>query len=189
YTSCAFICPMITTRLKQVSELAAEALGTNSFTVLTIGFDTAVDTPDRMRDYARARRIDAPNWHFVSADAETVAAMSHDLGFQFVPLAGGFDHLAQVSVLDAQSRVYAQIYGPEFDTPALIDPLKRLSLGANVRERPLAEVLRKARLLCTTFDPKTGRYSFDYSLIMEIVIGFTITLSIGGWWLHSWRHR
>jgi len=189
YTSCAFVCPTLTTRLKQVSGLATETLGGDAFSLLTIGFDSDHDTPSRMREFALARRIDAKNWHFVTADTATIKALARDVGFQFAPVAGGFDHLAQLTVLDSRTRVYAQVYGPEFEAPSLIDPLKRLALGIPVTERPLADLLRKARLLCTTFDPKTGRYTFDYSLILEIAIGLSLLLGVAGILFRSWRAR
>jgi len=189
YTSCAFVCPMLIERLRDVVKVANDTLGENSFTVLTIGFDTAVDTPERMRVYARERRVTNPNWRMVSADAPTIAAVSKAVGFQFVRLGGGFDHVAQVTVLDAQGVVFAQAYGPDFDPPAIIDPLKRLALGQKLRERPLAELLRTVRLLCTTYDPKSGRYRFDYSLILEIAIGLTLAIGVGAFLVHAWRQR
>ena len=56
YTSCYHICPTVTTNLARIVNIAREALGEDSFSVLTIGFDTPVDTPDRMREFSQAGR-------------------------------------------------------------------------------------------------------------------------------------
>ncbi|HZD51660.1 MAG TPA: SCO family protein, partial [Woeseiaceae bacterium] len=111
YTSCAHTCPMLTTHLKDVVETAREALGEESFAVLTVGFDAANDTPARMASFARERGIDLSDWYFASADAATIDALSHELGFVFQRSAAGFDHLTQTTVVDAGGRVYAQLYG------------------------------------------------------------------------------
>ncbi len=56
-----------------------------------------------------------------------------------------------------------------------------------VAERPLADLLSRVRLLCTSYDPKSGRYRFDYSLILEIAIGLSCALLVLGFVLRSWR--
>ncbi|MGI9262434.1 MAG: SCO family protein, partial [Woeseiaceae bacterium] len=56
YTSCHHVCPTITKNLAAAVDIGREALGNDSFAVVTVGFDWAVDTPDRMRLYASERR-------------------------------------------------------------------------------------------------------------------------------------
>lgn len=187
YTSCAFICPTLTSSLAQVVRVARQTLGEEAFSVVTVGFDTRVDSPEQMGRHAAERGIRDPRWHFVSGDEASVAAFAGETGFSYAPVAGGFDHLTQVTILDSAGRVYQQVYGPEFQPPMLVDPLKRLALGMPVTERPLADFLSRVRLLCTTYDPKSGRYRFDYSLILEIAIGLSCALLVLGFVLRSWR--
>lgn len=187
YTSCAFICPTITTSLASVVRVAREALGEDAFSVVTVGFDTRVDTPEQMGRYAAERGIADPRWHFVSADQATVDALAADIGFSYAPTGGGFDHLTQVTILDGGGRVYEQLYGPEFQPPMLVDPLKKLALGTVSSERPLADFISRVRLICTSYDPKSGRYRFDYSLILEAAIGLTCTIAVLGFVWRSWR--
>ncbi|MCK5396078.1 MAG: SCO family protein, partial [Gammaproteobacteria bacterium] len=52
YTSCYQICPMTTRHLSKVVEKARDAMGDDSFSVVVIGFDTKVDTPDAMQYFA-----------------------------------------------------------------------------------------------------------------------------------------
>lgn len=187
YTSCAFVCPTITMSLARSVELAREVLGNRSFNVISLGFDTRVDTPEQMRRYATERGISVPGWYFASADEATVTRFAEEVGFSYAPLAGGFDHLAQVTILDADGRVYRQVYGPDFAAPMIVDPLKKLALGINTPERPLADFLNKVRLICTSYDPKSGRYRFDYSLILEIAIGLSCTIGFAVFAVHAWR--
>ena len=73
FTSCHHICPTTTKHLLKAAEAAQAVLGDNSFEIVSIGFDTANDTPEAMRSFARQQSIDADNWQFLSATPETIA--------------------------------------------------------------------------------------------------------------------
>lgn len=177
YTSCAHTCPVLTSHLADVAEIAREALGADSFAILTLGFDAANDTPARMASFARERGIDRPDWHFVSADPATIETFARELGFVFRPSAGGFEHLAQTTVVDRDGSVYAQVYGQAFETPALVEPLKQLVLGIRADAGTLARWLGGVRLFCTVYDPASGRYRFDWSIFIAAGAGL---VSLGG---------
>ncbi len=187
YTSCAFVCPTLTTSLARSVEMARELLGPDSFSVVSLGFDTSVDTPEQMRHYAGERGISVPGWYFASGDEATVARFARDVGFSYAPLAGGFDHLAQVTIIDAGGRVYRQVYGPDFGPPMIVDPLKKLALGSTTPERPVADFFDKVRLICTSYDPRSGRYRFDYSLLLEIAIGLSCAIGFTVFAVRAWR--
>jgi len=177
YTSCPAVCPTVTANLKRATDIATSVLGSGAFTVATIGFDTAHDTPARMASYARERGIDAPNWWFLSGDAATITELTSALGFTFAPAGGGFEHMTQVTILDGQGHIYRQIYGEDVAAPALIEPLKRLALGESFAAPTLASVLTGVRLICSVYDPATGRYRFNYAIVATALAG---VLSLGG---------
>src|SRR5210317_1595375 len=86
YTSCHHVCPMITRSLVDTVDFAREALGEDSFSVVTIGFDWKVDSPERMRQFAAQQgAADTSDWHFLAGDAHTIDALSENLGFLFFP--------------------------------------------------------------------------------------------------------
>jgi protein SCO1/2 len=190
FTSCYQICPMTTRHLSKIVQKAREALGDDSFTVAVVGFDTAVDTPDAMRFFAAKQGISNKGWRLLSTDAQTVAALSKDLGFQFFSSSNGFDHLIQATVIDAEGKVYRQVYGQVFDTPLLVDPLIELVLGRSPPEQPLlANLFDKIKLFCTTYDPVRDGYYFDYSLFLGMLIGGTIILFTGTIVVRGWRRN
>jgi protein SCO1/2 len=186
YTSCYHICPTVTTNLARVVKIAQDALGEDSFSVLTIGFDTPVDTPDRMREFGK-RKGNIDNWYFVSASTETINRLSDDVGFRYFSSPKGFDHLIQATVLDADGKVYRQIYGTAPEPPALVEPLKELLYGNPVAASPMKSLLNNVRLFCTVYDPTTGRYHFDYSLFVSIAIGIVTLGSTAVFIVHAWR--
>ena len=57
FTSCHHVCPATTKHLATAVDAAREALGSDSFDVVTIGFDTAHDTPEAMGAFARRQRV------------------------------------------------------------------------------------------------------------------------------------
>ncbi|HEY7753063.1 MAG TPA: SCO family protein [Steroidobacteraceae bacterium] len=187
YTSCFEICPTTTRHLARVAGIASSVVGEEGFSVLTVGFDTPNDTPERMREYARERGIDSPQWTFASGDARTVAALLADIGFLYQPTAAGFDHLIQATIVDGEGRVYRQVYGQEFEAPLLVDGIKRLVTGQRAAESTLPALVESVRLLCTVFDPKSGRYRFDWSLILSFAIGVSCLGAVAVFIWRSWR--
>jgi protein SCO1/2 len=187
YTSCHHVCPTITRNLATAVDIAREALGEDAFSVVTVGFDWAVDTPDRMRLYASERRIDDPRWHFLAGDATTIGGLSEDLGFQFFPSVKGFDHLTQTTIVDATGVIYRQVYGVDIEPQGFVEPLKELVFDTP-RDAGLVEHwVGNFLLFCTVFDPNSGRYRFDYSIAMTIFVGVLCLGAIAIFILREWR--
>ena len=185
FTSCHHVCPMTTKHLAETTRAARDVLGEESFEIITIGFDTAHDTPDAMRAFAREQGIDGSGWRFLSASKETIAALSDELGFIFFASPRGFDHINQVTIVGRDSIVYRQVYGITFSMPALVEPLKQL-----VFNRPesaghiVSSLFDRYRLFCTVYNPASGRYEIDNSLFIQIAIGFIVLLSAA---IFLWR--
>ena len=179
FTSCHHVCPTLTQHLKQAVSAARGALGHNSFRVVTIGFDTANDSPERMHEFARQQGIADPNWTFLSGSAENMAKLTENLGFIYFTTARGFDHITQVTIVDRDGEIYQQVYGGAFELPWLVEPLKDLVLNRPQSEHSLlSAMVDKVKLFCTVYDPNTGRYRFDYSLFIQIAIGGLVVLGV-----------
>ncbi len=189
YTSCHHICPMTTQHLKQVVKKARNVFGDDSFTVLSIGFDTLNDKPDAMRMFAAQQGVDMPGWYFLSADEQTIKQLAENLGFVFFPSAKGFDHLLQATVVDGDGKIYRQVYGMKFDTPKLIEPLKELVYGKPQQNSSLLTHFgNRIRLFCTVYDPASDTYRLDYSIFIGMIIGL-ISMGIVGYFLvREWKH-
>jgi protein SCO1 len=187
YTGCIDVCPTFIESLRPAVEAAQKALGADSFATITVGFDTLQDTPNRMRAYARARGIDLPNWDFLSTDEANLHVLASAVGFAYYSRATGFDHFAQVSIVDAGGRVYQQVYGAVFEPPLVVEPLKFLVLGRGEPLSSLARLIDRVRFFCTVYDPSAGRYYFNYSLFMTIGIGFACFGAALVFLLREWR--
>lgn len=188
YTSCYHYCPTITKNLDQVVEIANETLGEDSFNIISIGFDTRVDTPERMQQFAKKQKVNHGNWQFMSVDEDTIVPLTRDLGFLFAESPKGFDHLAQITILNQNGVVYRQIYGTDYTPQHVIEPLKELVYGqSNSMPVSISDWINNIRLFCTVYDPTTGRYRFDYSVILSFIIGILCLSMILFFIVHSWR--
>lgn len=187
YTSCHSSCPMVIEHLDRVVKGARDTFDENAFYVVTVGFDTRYDTPTRMGQFARQHGVSDPQWYFVTGTEQTVRSLADDTGFTWFEAPHGFDHITQVSVISAEGTVYRQIYGEVIHLPILVEPLKELIWGAQASANTLEGWVDGLRLLCTVFDPASGRYRFDYSVIIGAVIGALSLTGLGIFLVRAWR--
>lgn len=187
YTSCYHICPTTSRHLHEVVARGREALGEDSFNVVTIGFDVIKDSPAMMKQFAVKQGIDAPDWWFLSADEETIKGITRDLGFIFYASPNGFDHLIQTSIIDSEGEIYRHVYGMNFDMPLMIEPLKELVLGRRQGKSFVTAVSDRIRLFCTVYDPANNRYRIDYSIFIGTFIAFACVGVFGLQLAREWR--
>ncbi|RFF27372.1 MULTISPECIES: SCO family protein [unclassified Wenzhouxiangella] len=183
YTGCAHSCSVTTRYLDRVVQTAREAMGEDSFGMLTIGFDHGVDTPESMANHARRHGVNDPDWQFVVAErSDELERLIEQLGFVYTPSPRGFDHTVQVSLLDRDGTLYRQIYGETFEAPKLVEPLKDLVWRRPKSEQGLlAGIGERIRLFCTVYDARGDRYYFDYSMFIGLGLGGLFLLLVGGW--------
>ena len=187
FTSCHHICPATTAHLNEVVEKARDVLDEDSFAVVTVGFDTPNDNPQRMAQFRRSNDVSDERWDFLSGDADNMARLVRQLGFIYTPSARGFDHLIQSSVIDANGVIYRQVYGISFPTPHLIEPLKELVFGEPKTHSALDYLGGRIRLFCTVYDPATDSYYIDYSVFIGTFVGLVVSLLFGRVLFKEWR--
>lgn len=177
YTSCYHICPTTTQNLARAIKQARSAVGADAFNIVTIGFDVRNDTQERMRGFARQRGVGGvKNWDFLSTNKAAIKHLTANLGFIFVPSSKGFDHLIQTTVVGADGKIFRQIYGMDFDPGFLVGTMQELVLGRSSELLSLSALVNRVRLYCTKYDPSTGTYRFNYSMIFAASIGAVIFL-------------
>ena len=190
YTGCFQVCPLTTQALQSAVEAGRGVFGTSQFNIVSIGFNQPSDSPQALKAFALQHRINQPNWDFLSPHASIVAALTQAFGFEFAATPAGFDHVLQVTVLDAQGRIYRQIYGEDLNPDSIGAPVKQLLLNAPVAQQlRFEDLVDRVRILCTVYDPKTGTYRVQYGLLIEIAGGVTFALTMLWLFLAEWRSR
>jgi protein SCO1/2 len=190
FTSCATVCPISTDHLRAAVLDVRQSLGDESFAVLTFGFDASGDRPAQLSAFAGTHQLSsAPNWFIASADDTTASRFLAELGFSYREATGGFDHVVQTTILDAQGRVHRQVYGDSFPLPVLMEPLKELVYGSTTRSMAPADLWDRINFLCTVYNPLTGAYRFDYSIFFGIFFGGLSLILTGLIILRLWLER
>jgi len=188
YTGCFQVCPTTTRSLQETVEGLQKSVGPNQFNVVSIGFNQPADSPQALKAFATQYGIRQANWEFLSPPAAIVPAMAKDFGFVFQASPAGFDHVLQVSILDAEGRIVRQVYGESLVPSELGEPLKMLLAGQPVESNELIDQLMdRVRILCTVYDPKTGAYKVDYTLPIQIAGGVTFFILMIVFFVNEWR--
>jgi len=185
YTSCSTVCPPTTQHLIDVVKEAGRMIGSDRFNVLTVGFDARNDTPARLTQFARVQGVKFANWQLASADAATIEALLHDLGFSYVAIAGGFDHVTQTTIVDGDGRIYRHVYGEDFPLQMFMEPLKDVVYGRRTAFT-FGGMIDRIKFICTTYDPGARRYRIDYGLVFGSAIAAFSLLIMGGLILREW---
>ncbi len=188
YTACFQVCPTTTRNLQKAVENTVSVMGADRFNMISIGFNQPFDSPAALRDFARQYGIRLPNWEFLSPAPAIVGELTRNFGFSFVVTAAGFDHINQVTLVDSDGRIVRQVYGEKFTAEDIAEPLKLLIAHSSIPPEigTLNEIMQRVRILCSIYDPVTGRYRTNYSMYFQIAgfitfVGFMIHLSINFW--------
>jgi protein SCO1/2 len=190
YTGCFRVCPTSSRALNKAVDAMRDRFGVDQFRVVSIGFNQPTDTPTALTAFAAQQRIDDPNWEFLSPETADVPVLAREFGFSYLATPMGFDHTLQVSILDAQGRIHAQVYGDAFAADSLGEPLKQLLTGSLVTATAsFSDLIDKVRILCSVYDPRTGKYRVDYSMYLEIAGGMSFILFMLVMVVQEWRAR
>jgi protein SCO1/2 len=192
YTACFQVCPTTTKNLQKAVEGTVNVLGADRFNIISIGFNQPFDSPQAMKAFATQYGIHLPNWEFLSPAAAIVDELTQSFGFSYVATTAGFDHMNQVTIVDADGKIFRQVYGETFTAADLAEPLKAMITGSPIppQTSTLAEIIDRVRILCSVYDPVTGRYRTNYALYFEIAgfISFMFFMLWVAWSFMRKRH-
>ncbi len=178
YTKCTYTCPLITSQLATIINKASREFG-KRFQVITIGFDVEHDTPQRMREYGLRFTKDFDRWHFLSGDIDTIKAITKELGFYYTKRGDEFVHLNLLTIIDRDGRVYKNIYGQRFRYKDVSSAFKQILSGKRAVATTTSggwSLIGSIKLLCSRYNPATGRYEFYYPYFIVMVSqGITLT--------------
>jgi len=159
YFRCPMLCDLTMSGLAASLKPLAFSAG-REFEVVAFSFDPGEGPEDAAA--ARRRylpRYDRPGaedgWHFLTGDAEAIAALTGAIGFRYVYDAerDEYAHAAGVVVATADGRIARYFFGTDH-------PPKDLKLGLiEASERRIGSAIDRLLLYCYHYDPELGRYS------------------------------
>ena len=108
YSSCQYICPLIVESGKAVQRTLTPAQRAK-LGVMLVSMDPARDTPRRLAQVMRERRIEDARWSLASPAADAVRSVAGVLDVRYRQLSDGeFNHTSVLILLDADGRILAR---------------------------------------------------------------------------------
>lgn len=117
FTRCPFptFCPRMS-QFFQKAQTTLKAQTNTNWSLLSISFDPAYDTPERLLRYATPYNLDSNHWQFATSDLWTVDGFSEQVGLTFyraTPTALP-EHNLRTLVIDAKGRLQKIYLGNEW---------------------------------------------------------------------------
>lgn len=127
-----------------------------------------------VREYQRPNT--ASGWHFLTADEAAIRRLAQAVGFRYVydPELRQYAHPAGIVVLTPAGKISRYFFGVEFPPQDL-----RLAL-VEAGSGKIGVVIDRLLLLCSGFDPATGKYSQTVIKLTRVVGIATLLALIGG---------
>jgi protein SCO1/2 len=122
YTRCPLpdYCPRMITNLQAIDRRFRERVG-KDLALAAITFDPQHDTPERMKQYARAFQADRPGWQFLTGSLDEVSRVCAMFGVEFWPEEGLITHTLQTAVIDKEGKLVAAVEGKDYSARQLTD--------------------------------------------------------------------
>jgi cytochrome oxidase Cu insertion factor (SCO1/SenC/PrrC family) len=105
FTTCTTICPPLTATFRRVQQQLAEQK--SKAQLISISVDPAVDTPERLRDFAAKFKAE-PGWTFVTGNTSDINSLLQQLG---VAVTNKNDHTPMILVGNEQAGYWTRAYG------------------------------------------------------------------------------
>jgi protein SCO1/2 len=158
YFSCPMLCPMTLQGLASSLKALSFDIG-EGYEVVVVSFNPEEDP--EMAAEAKQRAIHRygragteKGWHFLTGDAEAIAALTDAVGFRYTYDAdrGEYAHGAGLVALTPEGEIARYFFGIEF-------PPKDLKLGlVEAGEGRIGSAVDQLVLYCFHYDPATGQY-------------------------------
>jgi|SRR5688572_17678756 len=124
YTSCVLpqFCYRLANHFSVVQRRLQARMG-RDVVLLTVTFDPARDTPERMAEYARQWSADRSVWRFLTGSADEVGGVCRLFGVDAFPDEGLISHSTRTVVIDRRGALAASIEGNQHTAAQLGDLL------------------------------------------------------------------
>ncbi len=122
YTSCALpqFCYRVANHFGVVQKRFHKQAG-RDLVLLTITFDPARDTPERLAEYASQWKADPDTWRFLTGSAPEVERVCDLFGVAFFADEGLMNHSIHTAIIDRAGTLVADIEGNQFTAAQLGD--------------------------------------------------------------------
>lgn len=130
YTSCTSVCPRVTEDMKTIERQLSER-DKRDVTFVLFSLDPGRDTPDALRRFSAAHRLDGSRWRLFAESEDGSRELAAVLGVKYRPDQNGdIAHSAMIVVIDRDGIVRHRQLGLVNDQRELIATLASLHVDA-----------------------------------------------------------
>jgi protein SCO1 len=183
YYRCPRLCSVVLNHLTESLRRIDYRIG-KEFQVVTVSFDPR-ETPELaaakkaayLQSYGHA---DAERgWHFLTGEEPEIKRLAEAVGFRYAydPARDQFAHVSAVMILTPQGKIARYHFGVEYPPRDVQYSLEDASAG-----KIGSPIARPLRMLCFSYDPSTGRYSFAILRMLQIVGLLTVVGMAAAFW-------
>jgi protein SCO1/2 len=130
YGTCPGACPLLVSNIKRIEASVTPAARADA-RVLLVSFDAERDTPNVLRELAKAHRVDTARWRFAAGADDDARQLANVLGVEYRRGEEGFfSHNSVVTVLDREGRIVARSEDPSADLTALASAVEAFAATA-----------------------------------------------------------
>ena len=123
YTSCKAACPRLVADMRDIeSKMPKDKLSDLNFVLVSI--DPEVDTPKRLKAFAKANFMNAPHWTFLQGTKSTVQEFANVLAVKYKQIAPmDFSHSNIISVFNREGELIHQQEGLGVNNKETVDKI------------------------------------------------------------------
>jgi protein SCO1 len=126
YANCADTCPLLTAKMAALQDRLGTAFGPKIY-FLSITVDPEHDTPEVLKRYADAHKVNPAGWAFLTGTTAEIRDVAKGYGIYFKKMPrGDVDHTFLTSLVDQNGTLRVQYMGVRFNADEMLRDLQSL---------------------------------------------------------------
>lgn len=122
-------CPRMNNNLGAALQALSQPGTSTNWQLISISFDPAHDTPERLRSYAEGYHYDPAHWSFATGREEDIRRLGSQFGLAFSWRGGTIEHNVRTVVVNAEGKIQRIFGGNEWKPEELIAEMESLLRG------------------------------------------------------------
>ena len=128
YTTCKAACPRLIADVRRIYEKVSDKAN-KQVKYVFVSIDPEVDTPERMKEFAKENEMDSDQWVFLRGDIEDTREFAAVLAVSYKRISPlDFSHSNIISVFDQEGVLHYQKEGLGVDDSATIEAIEKLAM-------------------------------------------------------------
>lgn len=112
YTSCQFACPRILNDMERIKAVLEKEDLDDEVKYVLISFDPKVDTPEKLKEYAKKNMLSSNEWNLLNGNENDVLELAAVLGVKYKKISSkDYSHSNIITILDQHGEIAYQQEG------------------------------------------------------------------------------